>query len=365
MLNDEGPEFSLSQICETLRTPGVDVFDAPLHRDFGNKGFHEHGINGRFDMERMIREMPGKLVCSRTMGRPVGGAEAELKVLAVLWKLDQGLWAKCDCSELAVFADSVGRARHEASKLAQKFCLPPEDKDARHFFILNVRHGDLHCEPVKVVRPFLIERDDLALHCGQDFPGWEDGLIATLRQHRSGVTLLRGDPGTGKTTFIRHLISRLNGTHCFFYLPASLSQALGSPETVDFWSRQNSRADRRRNVVIIEDAESLMEQRDESNRSRLEEFLNVSDGLMGEFLQLQVVATINCPVEKLDPAVTRAGRLVAYRNFSRMSRARAQALAAAKGLPLREQEDYSIAEVYAGVPVDLEDFQCKKLGFAV
>lgn len=364
MINDADPELALREIYENLRMSGVDVFEVPLRRDFCNGGCHEHEVNGRFDVEKMIREMPEQLVCSRTMGRPASAGEPQLKVRSTLWKLGQRLWAKCDGDEIVVFADSFERARQEAATLAQKFSLPPEDQDARQFFILNLRHGELHCEPVKVVRPFLIDREDMALHYGPDFPDWEDGLVAKMHQHRSGVTLLRGDPGTGKTTFIRHLISRLNQTHCFYYLPAAMSQALGSPGTVDFWSRQNSRADGRRNVVIIEDAESLLERRDALNRSRLEEFLNVSDGLMSEFLRLQVVATINCPVERLDPAITRAGRLVSYRSFSRMDRARAQALATAKGLHLPEQENYSMAEIYAGKPVDLAEFQPKKLGFA-
>jgi len=361
---DADPDRSLREIYETLCMTGVDVFEVPLRRDFLNGGFHQHEVNGRFDVEKMILEMPEMLVCSRTMRRPVSVGKSELHVRATLWRFGERLWAKCDGDEIVVFADSLARARQEAAMLAEKFSLPPEDKDVSSFFILSIRHRELHCEPVKVVRPFVIDRDDMALHYGHDFPAWEDGLVAKMNRHRSGVTLLRGDPGTGKTTFIRHLISRLNATHCFYYLPASLSQCLGSPGTVDFWSRQNSRADGRRNVVIIEDAESLLEQRDEMNRSRLEDFLNVSDGLMSEFLRLQVVATINCPVEKLDPAITRAGRLVAYRSFSRMDRTRAQALATAKGLHIPEQENYSIAEIYAGKPVDLAEFQSKKLGFA-
>jgi hypothetical protein len=62
----------------------------------------------------------------------------------------------------------------------------------------------------------------------------------------------------------------------------------------------------------LEDAESLVEDRNGGNRSRLEDSFNVSDGLMSEFLQVQVIATINCPMQKLDPTITRPGRLLAW-----------------------------------------------------
>ena len=73
MINDAdaGPDRSLREIYETLCMTGVDVFEVPLRRDFLNGGFHQHEVNGRFDVEKMIREMPEMLVCSRTMRRPV------------------------------------------------------------------------------------------------------------------------------------------------------------------------------------------------------------------------------------------------------------------------------------------------------
>ena len=363
-MNERNNADPMGAFFESLRATEVDVFDAPLYRDFGTVGFHEHTVNGRFDTARILREMPGTLVCSRTVGRMKQGGDDAIRVRSMLWKLGERLWVKGDRSELVLYASDLPTARQEAAKLAEKFNLPPEKQEAPHFFILNVRHGDLTSEPVKVSRPFLIERNDLVLHYGDGFPEWEDALVEKLQARISGVTLLRGDPGTGKTSFIRHLISRLQATHCFFYLPVGLAQSLGSPDTVEFWARQNNQADRRRNVVILEDAESLLEERTDGNRSMLEDFLNVSDGLMSEFLQLQVIATINCPVQKLDPAVTRAGRLLAYRNFSRMNRAQAQALALAKGLQIQEQEDFSIAEVYAGKPVAVGDLQPRKVGFA-
>src|SRR5881398_258086 len=106
-------------------------------------------------------------------------------------------------------------------------------------------------------------------------------------------------------------------------------------------------------------------QRGADNRQKVANLLNVSDGLLAEFLQTHLICTVNCPIEKLDPAIVRPGRLLACREFMRLSREQAQKLADAKGLVLPDQGDYSLAEIYrlpviGGLPTTQ-----KSLGFAV
>jgi len=95
----------------------------------------------------------------------------------------------------------------------------------------------------------------------------------------------------------------------------------------------------------------------------LSNFLNVSDGLPGEFLKLHLLCTINCKIDKIDPAVTRTGRLIAYRNFRRLTRAEAQRLALAKGLTIRTQETYSLAEIYNERRSGFEGVATERVGF--
>jgi ATPase family associated with various cellular activities (AAA) len=363
-MNGKNNSESAGAFLEALRATEVDVFDAPLYRDFGPDGYHECTVHGNFDMDQILKDRPGQLFSSRTGGSPIPSDAKTMRVRLLLFKMDDKLWLKCDSSELTVFAADLSAAIAQANKLAEKFGLPPEAEETEpYFFILSVRRGELRAQSVKVTRPFLIKREEMTLHYGDGFAEWEDALLEKLHTPITGLTLLRGEPGTGKTSFIRHLMSRLWDTHSFFYLPVSLSHTLCSPDTIDFWAQQSNRLDGRQVVVILEDAESLLEERTGNNRSRLEDFLNISDGLMSEVLRIQVIATINCPVHKLDPAITRPGRLVAFRNFSRMPWSQAQALAAAKGLKLPEQDDYSIAEIYAGLPVKIGELSSRKMGF--
>ena len=92
--------------------------------------------------------------------------------------------------------------------------------------------------------------------------------------------------------------------------------------------------------------------------------LNVADGFLGEHLKLHVVATTNAPVRELDAALLRPGRLMGIREFRRLTRPEAQRLAEAKGLPLAEQDDYSLAELYCGAVSNPAFNVDRQVGFA-
>ena len=57
---------------------------------------------------------------------------------------------------------------------------------------------------------------------------------------------------------------------------------------------------------------------------------------------------MNASLDKLDPAITRRGRLLGYRQFRRLTRAEAQRLATAKSLPLAGGSEFSLADIYRG-----------------
>jgi ATP-dependent 26S proteasome regulatory subunit len=64
-------------------------------------------------------------------------------------------------------------------------------------------------------------------------------------------------------------------------------------------------------------------------------------------LKVHIICTLNAPVEKLDEALLRPGRLLTMREFKRLPISDAQRLAHAKGIVLSPQDDYSLAEIYA------------------
>jgi hypothetical protein len=156
---------------------------------------------------------------------------------------------------------------------------------------------------------------------------------------------------------------QLRRTHRFYYLPANQLELLGAPQLVQFWIRESHDTERLAKVIVVEDAEPLLMPRARDNHDQLSNFLNIAGGLPGEFLKLHLIYTINCKIDKLDPAVTRTGRLIAHRNFRRLNRTEASRLALAKNLTIPIQESYSLAEIYHEHRPGFEELNTKHVGF--
>jgi hypothetical protein len=247
---------------------------------------------------------------------------------------------------LRLWARSAGQADAEFRKLrASYFREKSADEENSYFFVLTIRGGEPDTRLFKI-EPTGQTRDDLILHYGEDFAEWHQQFIGELNTRRGGLTILRGEPGTGKTTYLRHLLYELRETHRFYYLPPSAYPMLSSPLCVDFWLGENEKHATLKKVVVLEDAEALSAERHPDNQESLSTLLNIGDGFLGDFLQMHVICTMNAPIGRLDPAIKRSGRLIAARQFQRLSWPQAERLARAKALDLTFRESYSLAEIY-------------------
>lgn len=79
-------------------------------------------------------------------------------------------------------------------------------------------------------------------------------------------------------------------------------------------------------VFVIEDAEDLLLSRDKVQNNAISTLLNLTDGLLGETLGIQVIATFNTALQHIDKALLRKGRLTALYEFKPLSICRSQAL---------------------------------------
>ena len=251
------------------------------------------------------------------------------------------------CS-VCVWASSHERAKHEFVLLRERYRLKRNRAPGKtNFVVITNRHGNLGTRAVEMNSP--LRRDaDLILHYGQEFTDWSSKFLARLKRKQTGVAILRGEPGTGKTTYLRYLTHKLRRTHRFYYLPLCTYPVLAAPAAVNFWLEQSERYRKFKKVVILEDAESLLMQRGADNQENLSNLLNISDGFLGEILKMHVICTINCPFDKIDSAILRPGRLVAMREFVKLSATQARLLAGSKNLSIDPQDNYSLAELYNG-----------------
>lgn len=179
---------------------------------------------------------------------------------------------------------------------------------------------------------------DIDLYYNNDFSE-VDALIKNRlnQQNDKGIVLLHGLPGTGKTTYLRHLIGELKKKVLF--VSPSVAGNLMNPEFIDLL------IDNPNAVLIIEDAENIMMDRKYNSDSSVSNLLNLSDGLLSDCLSVQIICTFNSSLNLIDSALMRKGRLIAKYEFGKLSAEKAQKLSDHLGFTSVINQPMTLAEV--------------------
>src|ERR1043165_1344896 len=160
---------------------------------------------------------------------------------------------------------------------------------------------------------------NLDLFYEDDFRPIDELIRRRLNQKNDkGIVLLHGLPGTGKTTYLRYLIGKI--AKRVLFLSPNVAGNLMNPDFIDLL------IDNPNTVLIIEAAENIIMDRRNANDSSVSNLLNISDGLLADFLNVQLICTFNSPLTMVDSALMRKGRLIAKYEFGKLSVRKAQRL---------------------------------------
>lgn len=320
-----------------------DAFMVPVIKAYGQRplfrfyGDSEHG----WDWENISGEIGGSIVRSSTSFCPESG---KLKREA-LFDLGGLVFVQIGVFSMMAYAPTREDAQKAYKDFFDRFAKPPSPPGPCYHLIVQGPYG-FESMQVNMDSSRIPPADSLDLFYGEGFVDWLarfEGLLGASK----GLSILEGTPGTGKTSLIRHVISRLAQTHRFYFIPSIFAASITDPDFVSFWEGQRRRHPNFQFVCIFEDAEASLMTRGIDNRRRVEAILNMTDGLLSDFLRIQVVCTINCKTSEIDPALMRPGRLIAHRAFGRLSAATARKIAERFGRTLESgKRDYSLAEIF-------------------
>jgi len=116
-------------------------------------------------------------------------------------------------------------------------------------------------------------------------------------------------------------------------------------------------------VLVIEDAENIIMDRRHNSSSAVSNLLNISDGLLADFLNVQLICTFNSALTTVDNALLRKGRLIARYEFGKLSVNKSQRLSNHLGFEQAITEPMTIAEIAHPHEKNNEEKPTEVIGF--
>ena len=202
--------------------------------------------------------------------------------------------------------------------------------------IFRDEHGGIVFEPFETVVPesFSVEK-----YYTKDFQPMHKHIVENLQKNESGLYLFHGEPGTGKTTYIKHLASLINRD--MIYVPVAFIDSLVDPSFLPALLKK------RHSILVIEDAEKALLAREPGDSSSLvSAILNITDGIMGNVFSISVIATYNSPRAGIDKALLRKGRLKGEHKFDKLSVEQAQKILDENKIEHTATAPMSLAEIF-------------------
>jgi hypothetical protein len=240
---------------------------------------------------------------------------------------------------------------NELVQILSNFKLPEKEEDFE-INIISLSKAGLELKQLDI-KPTTL---DLSLYYNDDFGEVDEIIRKRLNQENDkGIILLHGLPGTGKTTYLRHLIGGLKKKVLF--VAPSVAGNLMDPEFIDLL------IDNPNAVLIIEDAENIMMDRKHNSNSSVSNLLNLSDGLLSDCLSVQIICTFNSSVNMIDQALMRKGRLIAKYEFGKLDIVKAEQLSKRLGFNSIIMQPMTIAEIANQQDKDYEMKRIEVVGF--
>lgn len=183
-------------------------------------------------------------------------------------------------------------------------CITPfEEENSIYFVTFNGQYFEGTTLKIK-------DMHDISENYNDDLP--DKKIKEILSEDSSSIILLHGIPGSGKTSYIRTLVNTCSNLN-FYFLDTSILQYITNTAFIEFVTRTKNA------VYILEDCESLLKSRESDFNPLLSTLLNISDGLLGDSLNIKFICTFNTNIKNIDKALLRKGRLKLKYGFKELS----------------------------------------------
>lgn len=227
----------------------------------------------------------------------------------------------------------LGKVESIIHSILQFKKIKQKEKPEISLLISSIR--GIETKPLQIAKPKLRIEDNY----NEDFKEVHQIILKRLsRKNDKGLVLLHGKPGTGKTSYIRYLITSLKKNVIF--LPPNLASEITNPNLISIF------IDNPNSVFVIEDAENIVIDRAKDGNSPVSALLNISDGLLADCLNVQIICSFNTDISQIDSALMRKGRLIARYEFKELEIEKAQQLSNKLGFNTNINTPLTLTSIY-------------------
>ena len=239
------------------------------------------------------------------------------------------------------------------SGIIKECCKSRKTKQNNIFLLSKDDYGKNIFEPFKIKKIKL----DINKNYNDDFQNINNTIISRTKDiNEKGIIILHGQPGTGKTYYIRHLINKINKK--ILYIPSNFICNITDASMIKILTEFDN------SIIIIEDADDILKKRNGTSDGSTSTILNYSDGLLNDVFNIQFICTFNIDINKIDSAFRRKGRIIAEYEFKKLDVKKANKLSLKLGFRDNFTEDATLADIYNQKDEDYnKEKSIKKVGF--
>lgn len=203
--------------------------------------------------------------------------------------------------------------------------------------IIENKMQGLHLKPIQLPKPEI----DFDLHYESVFKSKHDFIIEQLtsKEVKSGLVILHGVPGAGKTMYLRYLVNEVQDKN-IIWVPSNMIPILSTPSFLSFM------LDYKDSILVLEEAELALVNEGDVRNMAVANLLNICDGILSDALNIKVIATFNTELKNIDQALLREGRLILKHEFKALPAEQATKLSAKLGINKIYTEPKTLAQIY-------------------
>lgn len=246
-------------------------------------------------------------------------------------------YAEKDTNNFKAVVDKIPLKQEESSKRAIQLVA----SDNGYFYTIK---SDIKDTTINLVENY-----------NDGFEKVHEDILKFVEEKGTGLALLYGTRGSGKSSYLRHIISNTNKK--YLLVTNAIAAHLAEPDFISFLLSQ------RDSIFILEDCEQILAERENNIfGGAIANILNMSDGLLSDIFNIKFICTFNTAIDKIDKALLRKGRCKINYEFKELAAKKVGELNKKYNLGIKTIQDMTLADIY-NYTEDTTEKKPKKIGF--